>query len=189
MLDRRTLAAKDLIAPRYADLVYEGRCGDDGSEAYDAFVTSPSERVSGPSRFGSQGSAQSLAARASVALYDERFVTFGEDDSISRGCRPAHSALRSFRASAGAPRSGACSAEGFEVRPVELRSRRRSRSPRFLNVDIPLTSSGRRFSVPTAAALEAVNRSICTAYRLWPFDFSLSQGGRRVVGGGCSHSR
>ena len=25
VLDRRTLAAKDLIAPRYADLVYEGR--------------------------------------------------------------------------------------------------------------------------------------------------------------------
>ena len=34
---------------------------------------------------------------------------------------------------------------------------------------------GGRFSVPTAAALEAVNRSIGTDYRLWPFDVSLSQ--------------
>ena len=34
---------------------------------------------------------------------------------------------------------------------------------------------GGRFSVPTAAALEAVNRSIGVDYRLWPFDVSLSQ--------------
>lgn len=34
---------------------------------------------------------------------------------------------------------------------------------------------GGRFSVPTAAALEALNRSIGTDYRLWPFDISLSQ--------------
>ena len=34
---------------------------------------------------------------------------------------------------------------------------------------------GGRFSVPTAAALEAVNRSIGTDYRLWPFDVRLSQ--------------
>ena len=38
MLDRRTLAAKDLIAPRYADLVYEGRWWTTEREAYDAFV-------------------------------------------------------------------------------------------------------------------------------------------------------
>ena len=34
---------------------------------------------------------------------------------------------------------------------------------------------GGRFAIPTAAALEAVNRSIGTDYRLWPFDISLSQ--------------
>jgi len=34
---------------------------------------------------------------------------------------------------------------------------------------------GGRFSVPTAAALEAVNRSIGTDYRLWPFDINLSR--------------
>ncbi len=34
---------------------------------------------------------------------------------------------------------------------------------------------GGRFSTPTAAALEALNRSISTDYRLWPFDISLSQ--------------
>ncbi|MFN2637933.1 MAG: argininosuccinate lyase, partial [Gemmatimonadaceae bacterium] len=34
---------------------------------------------------------------------------------------------------------------------------------------------GGRFAVPAAAALEAVNRSIGTDFRLWPFDISLSQ--------------
>ncbi len=34
---------------------------------------------------------------------------------------------------------------------------------------------GGRFSTPTAAVLEALNRSIGTDYRLWPFDISLSQ--------------
>src|SRR5881394_2334128 len=34
---------------------------------------------------------------------------------------------------------------------------------------------GGRFATPTAAALEALNRSIGVDFRLWPFDISLSQ--------------
>ena len=34
---------------------------------------------------------------------------------------------------------------------------------------------GGRFSVPTAAALDALNRSIGIDYRLWPHDIRLSQ--------------
>jgi argininosuccinate lyase len=34
---------------------------------------------------------------------------------------------------------------------------------------------GGRFAVPTAAALDALNRSIGTDFRLWPFDINLSQ--------------
>jgi hypothetical protein len=34
---------------------------------------------------------------------------------------------------------------------------------------------GGRFSVPTAHALDALNRSIGTDFRLWPFDIKLSQ--------------
>ncbi|MDP9201828.1 MAG: argininosuccinate lyase [Gemmatimonadota bacterium] len=34
---------------------------------------------------------------------------------------------------------------------------------------------GGRFAVPTAPALDALNRSIGTDYRLWPFDINLSQ--------------
>src|SRR5690606_31644493 len=47
VLDRRTLAAKDVIAPRYADLVYEGRWWSTEREAYDAFVNATQEMVTG----------------------------------------------------------------------------------------------------------------------------------------------
>jgi argininosuccinate synthase len=81
ILDRRTLAAKDLIAPRYADLVYEGRWWTTEREAYDAFVNVTQERVTGGVTLKLYKGNVSIVSRASeYALYDERFVTFGEDD-------------------------------------------------------------------------------------------------------------
>ena len=81
VLDRRTLAAKDLIAPRYADLVYEGRWWTTEREAYDAFVSVTQERVTGSVSLKLYKGGISVAGRSSQhALYDERFVTFGEDD-------------------------------------------------------------------------------------------------------------
>jgi len=81
ILDRRTLAAKDLIAPRYADLVYEGRWWTTEREAYDAFVSVTQERVTGGVTLRLYKGSVTIVSRASeYALYDERFVTFGEDD-------------------------------------------------------------------------------------------------------------
>jgi argininosuccinate synthase len=81
VLDRRTLAAKDLIAPRYADIVYEGRWWTTEREAYDAFVNVTQERVTGTVKLRLYKGSASVIGRQSVhALYDERFVTFGEDD-------------------------------------------------------------------------------------------------------------
>jgi len=81
VLDRRTLAAKDLVAPRYADLVYEGRWWTTEREAYDAFVDVTQERVTGTVSLKLYKGGIAVAGRTSVhALYDERFVTFGEDD-------------------------------------------------------------------------------------------------------------
>ena len=81
VLDRRTLTSKDLIAPRYADLVYEGRWWTTEREAYDAFVAVTQERVSGSVSLKLYKGSVSVAGRESEhALYDERFVTFGEDD-------------------------------------------------------------------------------------------------------------
>jgi argininosuccinate synthase len=81
VLDRRTIAAKDLLAPRYADLVYEGRWWTTEREAYDAFVEKVEERVSGSVILKLFKGNVAIAGReSSQALYDERFVTFGEDD-------------------------------------------------------------------------------------------------------------
>src|SRR5512146_1861507 len=81
VLDRRTLAAKDLIAPRYADLVYEGRWWTTEREAYDAFVAVTQQRVTGTVALGLyKGSAAVVGRQSEQAMYDERFVTFGEDD-------------------------------------------------------------------------------------------------------------
>jgi argininosuccinate synthase len=80
-LDRRTLAAKDLIAPRYADLVYEGRWWTVERESYDAFVNVTQETVTGSVTLRLYKGNVIVAGRESAyALYDERFVTFGEDD-------------------------------------------------------------------------------------------------------------
>ena len=81
VLDRRSLAAKDVIAPRYADLVYEGRWWTTEREAYDAFVGVTQQRVTGAITLRLFRGTVSIAGRQSEhALYDERFVTFGEDD-------------------------------------------------------------------------------------------------------------
>jgi argininosuccinate synthase len=81
ILDRRTLSAKDSIAPRYADLVYEGRWWTTEREAYDAFVNITQERVTGGVTLRLYKGTVTVVSRASeYALYDERFVTFGEDD-------------------------------------------------------------------------------------------------------------
>ena len=81
VLDRRTLAAKDLIAPRYADLVYEGHWWTTEREAYDAFVNATQARVTGTVTLRLyKGTATVVGRESTQALYDERFVTFGEDD-------------------------------------------------------------------------------------------------------------
>ena len=85
VLDRRTLAAKDLIAPRYADLVYEGRWWSTERDAYDAFVNATQTRITGTVTLRLYKGSLSVAGRQSIhALYDERFVTFGEDNVYSQ---------------------------------------------------------------------------------------------------------
>ena len=81
VLDRRTLALKDAIAPRYADLVYEGRWWTTERAAMDALVDVTQQQVTGEVKFKLYKGNYSVAGRRSAhSLYDERFVTFGEDD-------------------------------------------------------------------------------------------------------------
>ncbi|HEX8672476.1 MAG TPA: argininosuccinate synthase [Longimicrobium sp.] len=81
VLDRRTLALKDALAPRYADLVYEGRWWTTERAAMDALVDVTQQRVTGDVRLKLYRGTHTIAGRTSpYSLYDERFVTFGEDD-------------------------------------------------------------------------------------------------------------
>ena len=81
VLDRRTLAAKDLIAKSYGELVYDGRWWSTERDAYDAFVNVTQERVSGEVTLRLFKGSIIVAGRSSeFALYDENFVTFGADD-------------------------------------------------------------------------------------------------------------
>jgi len=81
VLDRRTLALKDALAPRYADLVYEGRWWTTERVAMDALVDVTQQRVTGDVRLRLYRGTHTIAGRTSpYSLYDERFVTFGEDD-------------------------------------------------------------------------------------------------------------
>jgi argininosuccinate synthase len=80
-LDRRTLATKDLVASRYADLVYEGRWWTTERAAYDALIAVTQQHVTGTVTLSLYKGNVTIAGRTSpFALYDERFVTFGADD-------------------------------------------------------------------------------------------------------------
>src|SRR5579862_8176417 len=73
-LDRRTLAAKDVVAARYADLVYEGRWWTTERAAYDALVTVTQQQVTGTVTLSLYKGNVTIAGRTSpFALYDERF--------------------------------------------------------------------------------------------------------------------
>ncbi len=80
-LDRRTLAAKDQLADRYADMVYEGRWWSIERLAMDAFVDVTQRAVAGRVRLRLYGGAHAVIARqADRSLYDEGLVTFEADD-------------------------------------------------------------------------------------------------------------
>lgn len=81
VLDRRTLGLKDQLAPRYADLVYEGRWWSLEREALDALVDRTQVRVTGSVRLRLYRGSCTVVSRTSPwSLYDERYVTFGADD-------------------------------------------------------------------------------------------------------------
>mgnify|MGYP001474652344 CR=1 FL=1 len=81
VLDRRTLALKDQLAQRYADLVYEGRWWSTEREALDALVDRTQRHVTGSVRLKLYKGNIIIAGRTSpCALYDEKLASFGESD-------------------------------------------------------------------------------------------------------------
>ena len=81
VLDRRTIALKDQIAPRYADLVYEGRWWSVERAAMDALVDTTQQHVTGTVRLRLFKGAVTVLGRSSrFSLYSSGHVTFEADD-------------------------------------------------------------------------------------------------------------
>ena len=81
VLDRRTLELKDHLAPRYANLLYEGRWWTPEREALDALVATTQRTVTGHVRVRLfKGGLTFLSRRSAYALYSADHATFESDD-------------------------------------------------------------------------------------------------------------
>lgn len=80
-LDRVTFHYKELLAHRYAELVYDGVWFSQLREALDAFVDSTQRTVTGTVKLRLyKGNIMSAGARSPYSLYNQEYVTFEEDD-------------------------------------------------------------------------------------------------------------
>jgi argininosuccinate synthase len=81
VLDRETMHYKDVVAQRYAELVYYGLWYSPLREALDAFVQKTQEKMTGSVRLKLyKGNAWPVGRRSPYSLYREDFATFGRDD-------------------------------------------------------------------------------------------------------------
>jgi argininosuccinate synthase len=81
VLDGETLHFKEQLAPKYAELVYNGRYFVPLREALDAFVSETQQNVTGDVRLMLyKGNILVRGRRSPYSLYREDFATFGRDD-------------------------------------------------------------------------------------------------------------
>jgi len=80
-LDRETLHYKELVAHKYAELVYYGLWFSPLKEALDAFVEATQRTVTGTVRLKLyKGSCTVVGRKSPYSLYREDFATFGADE-------------------------------------------------------------------------------------------------------------
>jgi argininosuccinate synthase len=80
-LDKETLHYKQVLALKYADLVYNGQWYTPLREALDAFVNITQRTVSGTVRLKLyKGNITLVGRKSPFSLYREDFATFGEED-------------------------------------------------------------------------------------------------------------
>ena len=80
-LDRMTLSFKKTVSEKYAQLVYDGLWFTPLKEALDKFVDSVEESVTGTVRLKLyKGRCSNAGSKSPNSLYNEEFVTFGEDE-------------------------------------------------------------------------------------------------------------
>ncbi|HEX9115709.1 MAG TPA: argininosuccinate synthase [Anaerolineae bacterium] len=80
-LDKQTLQYKQMIALKYAELVYNGQWYTPLREALDAFVDVTQEHMTGTVRLKLyKGSIMLVGRKSPYSLYREDYATFGEED-------------------------------------------------------------------------------------------------------------
>lgn len=83
-LDRRTLEFKEVLALKYADLVYDGNWFCKLREAMDAFVDETQKTVTGTVKVKLyKGSCEAVASSSAYSLYSEELATFSQDEIYS----------------------------------------------------------------------------------------------------------
>ncbi|MDE3090075.1 MAG: argininosuccinate synthase [Chloroflexota bacterium] len=84
-LDRETLHYKQVLALRYADLVYNGQWFTPLREALDAFVHETQKTMTGAVRLKLyKGNVILVGRKSSFSLYREDYATFGQEDVYSQ---------------------------------------------------------------------------------------------------------
>ena len=80
-LDKETAHYKELVAAKYAELVYNGQWFTPLHEALDAFVDKTQETVTGTVKVKLyKGSCSVVGRKSPYSLYQEEFATFGSDE-------------------------------------------------------------------------------------------------------------
>ena len=91
VLDRETMHAKELIGPRYAELVYYGLWYSPLREALDGFVRATQRAVTGTARLKLyKGSVTVLGRKSPNSLYQEKLATYTSADLFD------HTAAKGF---------------------------------------------------------------------------------------------
>lgn len=81
ILDRDTMAYKNIVSQKYAQLVYDGLWYTPLREAIDAFVNVTQELVTGTVKVKLyKGNCVPVASKSENSLYSEEFATFSKDD-------------------------------------------------------------------------------------------------------------
>jgi argininosuccinate synthase len=81
VLDRATIQYKDVIALKYAELIYDGMWFSPLREALAAFVDATQGPVTGTVRLKLyKGSVIAVGRKSKLSLYREDFATFGQED-------------------------------------------------------------------------------------------------------------
>nr|WP_206457978.1 argininosuccinate synthase [Anaerovorax sp. IOR16] len=81
ILDRDTMAYKNIVAQKYSELIYDGRWFTPLREAIDAFVNVTQAQTTGTVRMKLyKGNCTAVGSKSSYSLYSEEFATFSADE-------------------------------------------------------------------------------------------------------------